>query len=114
MPDYANILGREVSFVIDRPLGSRHPRSPNILYELNYGFVPDVLGGDGEEQDIYLLGVEEPVAEGSAVVIAIIHRLNDAEDKWVVAAPGLRYSAEDIQQLTHFQEQFFQTEIYSL
>ena len=43
---------KSVHVVIDRPLGSRHPRHPHILYTCNYGYVPGVIAGDGAEQDV--------------------------------------------------------------
>ena len=49
---------RRVHVVIDRPLGSVHPQYKDTVYEVNYGYVPDILGGDGEAQDAYILGVE--------------------------------------------------------
>ncbi len=67
---------------IDRPLGTRHPKHPDIVYPVNYGYIPGIIGGDGEEQDVYILGVAEPLDTFTGELIAIIHRRNDAEDKW--------------------------------
>ena len=105
------MIGKTVTVTVDRPLGSRHPKHADILYTLNYGFVPDVLAPDGEEQDVYILGVEEPVRTFTGTVIAIIHRLNDIEDKWVVAPAGMTFSKEMIAKLTAFQEQYFDSVI---
>lgn len=44
-----SIIGREVRVVMDRPLGSTHPKHPDIQYPINYGFVPGIMGDDGEE-----------------------------------------------------------------
>ncbi|MBD5132531.1 MAG: inorganic pyrophosphatase [Clostridiales bacterium] len=104
-------LNKLVHVVIDRPLGSVHPNHDDIVYGINYGFVPDVLGGDGEAQDAYVLGVDEPLTEFDGTVIAIIHRLNDVEDKWVVAPDGCDFSNEEILAKTAFQEQYFEIEL---
>lgn len=104
-------IGRAVHVVVDRPLGSVHPNHSDIVYGVNYGFVPGVLGGDGEAQDAYILGVDAPVAEFDGVVVAVIHRLNDIEDKWVVAPRGLELSDEEIVEKTRFQERFFEIEL---
>ncbi|MCH5163117.1 MAG: inorganic pyrophosphatase [Clostridiales bacterium] len=104
-------LRRIVHVVIDRPLGSAHPEHSDIVYELNYGFVPDVMGGDGEAQDAYVLGVDEPISEFDGVVIAVIHRLDDNEDKWVVAPSGYQATDEEIIEKTMFQEKYFKTEL---
>jgi len=44
---------------------------------------------DGEEQDAYILGVEEPLNEFTGKIIAIIHRNDDIEEKWVGAPVGM-------------------------
>ena len=105
------MIGKPVKVIIDRPLGSYHPKHKDLYYPINYGYVPDVMGGDGEEQDAYILGVDTPIKEFSGTVIAIIHRLNDVEDKWVVAPDGMSFTKEEILQEVKFQEQFFKVEI---
>ena len=105
-------LGKEVEIKIDRPLGSTHPKHKNIVYSVNYGYIPDVIGGDGEELDVYLLGVNEAVSQYTATVIAVIHRLNDNEDKLVAAPKGITLTKEQIKEAVHFQEQYFQSEIF--
>lgn len=109
--DYADVLGRAVHCVMDRPLGSRHPRYPDMLYPVNYGCVPGVMAGDGAEQDVYVLGPTAPLETFDGVVIAVIHRFDDCEDKWVVAAPGARYTAEEIRAAVAFQEKYYRSEI---
>jgi inorganic pyrophosphatase len=39
--------------VIDRPKGSRHPRFPEMIYPLDYGFLEDTTGNDGAEADVW-------------------------------------------------------------
>lgn len=109
--DYADVLGRPVHCVMDRPLGSRHPRYPDMLYPVNYGCVPGVMAGDGAEQDVYVLGPTAPLETFDGVVIAVIHRFDDCEDKWVVAAPGARYTADEIRAAVAFQEKYYRSEI---
>ena len=46
-------LGQRVSVTIDRPLGCRHPRHPEILYPINYGFLPGTISGDGMPVDAF-------------------------------------------------------------
>ena len=99
-------LGRTVLIEMDRPIGERHPKHPEITYPINYGFIPGVLGGDGEELDVYLLGVDTPVQVYTARIIGIVHRTDDVEDKLVAAPEGMTYTAEAIAAAVHFQEQF--------
>lgn len=96
-----------ITAIIDRPLGTRHPRHPNILYTVNYGYVPGVIAGDGEEQDVYILGVEEPLQRFTGERIAIVRRRDDVEDKWILAPAGMTFTAEEIMAAVHFQEQYF-------
>ena len=106
-----NVIGQTVRVVVERPLGSTHPNHKNIVYPVNYGYIEGIIAPDGEEQDAYVLGVDEAVAEFTGRIIAVIHRLNDAEDKWVVAPEGKRFTASEIAEAVRFQEQYFQTEI---
>ena len=105
------ICGRAVRVIIDRPLGSVHPHHKNIVYEVNYGYVPGVLGGDGEEQDAYVLGIDEPLTEFDGVVIAIVERSDDNETKWIVAPVGTELCNEEIMKKIHFQEKYFSTRL---
>ena len=104
-------IGSQVTVTIDRPLGSAHPKYPDMVYPVNYGYVKGVMAADGEEQDAYLLGVDELVKEYTGILIAIIHRLDDVEDKWVVAPVGKNYTKEEILKQVAFQEKYFQIEI---
>ncbi len=103
-------LGRRVTVRVDRPLGSRHPQW-GFLYPVNYGYVPGVIAPDGEELDAYVLGVEEPLAEFSGRCTAIVHRLDDDDDKLVVVPDGVRLSDDDILAQTGFQERFFDSHV---
>ena len=82
-----------------------------IYYSVNYGYVEGIIAADGEEQDAYILGVNEPIKEFNGKVIAVIHRFNDIEEKWVVAPKGTSFTKDEIMKQVDFQEQFFKTEI---
>lgn len=112
IPDYSDILGKEVKGAVDRPLGSRHPRHPDMIYPVNYGYVSGVLGGDGAEQDVYILGEDKPLETFCGRVIAVYHRFNDNEDKWIVTQGSKNFSDEEILKAIEFQERFFDGELY--
>ena len=95
---------------MDRPLGSRHPKH-NFIYPVNYGYIPNTVSGGGEELDAYVLGEHMPLDTFEGVVIAIIHRTNDNDDKLVVVREGKNYTDEQIRALTEFQEQYFKSVI---
>ena len=105
------MIGSILKVIVDRPLGSVHPKHKDIFYPINYGYIPGVMAADGEEQDAYILGVNEPVSEFVGKVIAVIHRLDDMEDKWVVAPENASFTKKEIMAQVAFQEQYFQTEI---
>ena len=105
------MIGKIVKVTIDRPLGSYHPNHKDLYYPVNYGFVKSIIGGDGEEQDAYVLGVDQPLKQFTGKVIAIIHRLDDVEDKWVVAPPEMSFTKEQIYKQVEFQEKYFKIEI---
>ena len=52
------MIGEKVKVIIDRPLGTYHPKHKDIFYTVNYGYVEGVIASDGEEQDAYVLGVD--------------------------------------------------------
>ena len=110
MEKASNFIGQVVEVEMDRPLGTRHPKH-NFMYPVNYGYVPGTVSGDGEELDAYVLGVFEPLNNYIGKCIAVIHRINDDDDKLVVVPEGKNYTDEEIRVLTEFQERFFESEI---
>ena len=105
------MIGKKVTVTVDRPLGSFHPKHPDIYYSVNYGYIEGMIAPDGEEQDAYILGINHPVETFTGTVIAIIRRRDDVEDKWVVAPAGMSFTKEEILQEVKFQEQYFKIEI---
>jgi inorganic pyrophosphatase len=103
-----------VKAVIDRPLWTYHPKHKNIFYTLNYGYVEWVMWWDWEEQDVYIMWVDKPLETFEWDVIAIIHRNDDVEEKWVMAPEWMKFTEEEIRKQTAFQEQFFDSEIEML
>lgn len=111
MEDVFNVIGKMVKVKVDRPLGSYHPEHKDIYYPINYGYIEGIIAPDGEEQDAYILGVSKPVKEFIGKVIAVIHRVDDVEEKWVVAPENMFFTKEQIMEQVDFQEQYFKTEI---
>lgn len=105
------MIGKIVTVTVDRPLGSYHPKHKDIYYSINYGYVEGIMAADGEEQDAYILGVNEAVKEFTGKIIAIVHRNDDVEEKWVVAPEDMTFTKEQIWEQVYFQEQYFDSEI---
>ena len=105
------IAGDIVKVIVDRPLGSQHPQYKETYYPINYGFVEGIMAEDEEEQDAYILGVDVPVKEFVGEIIAIIHRDDDIEEKWVVVPLNKSYTKEEIKKQVEFQEKYLKSGI---
>ena len=106
-----DIIGQTVTVTVDRPLGSLHPEHKDMYYPVNYGYIKGITAPDGEEQDAYILGVNEPVDEFTGKIIAVIHRYDDVEEKWVIAPEDMSFTKEEIWKQVCFQEQYFKSEV---
>lgn len=104
-------LGRIVTVAVDRPLGSRHPKH-EMVYPVNYGFVPGTVSGDGEELDAYILGVAEPLETFTGRCVGVVRRTTEDDDKPVVAPAGMRFVESEIRNATFFQERYFTSVIH--
>ena len=107
-------LGKTVHIGIDRPIGYVHRKGDKTLtYPINYGYIPDVLGGDGEELDVFLLGVDHPVDSYTGKIIGIVYRADDVEDKLIMAPEGVSFTAEEMAAAVHFQEKYYDSTVVS-
>lgn len=106
-------LNKTVNVSIDKPLGCIYSKY-KTLFEVNYGFIPNTIAPDGKELDAYVLKVKEPLEKFTGKVIAIIHRLNDDDDKLIVVPENESITDEEIETAVNFQEQFFKHEIIRL
>lgn len=108
--DNTEYLNKTLEIKIDRPMGSKHHKH-GFIYPINYGYVPNTISGDGEELDAYILGVYEPLTIFTGKCIAIIHRINDNDDKLIIAPENKSFTDLEIKALTNFQEQYFESVI---
>mgnify|MGYP000891820274 FL=1 len=108
---YISVIGRTVTVIVDRPLGSYHPKHKDIYYPINYGYIEEIIAPDGEEQDVYILGVDKPVDRFTGRIIAVVHRNDDVEEKWVAAPENMTFSKEEIVKQIEFQEQYFDSQV---
>ncbi len=104
-------LNQIVEVVVERPMGSEHPKWKGFIYPINYGYIPGTLAPDGKELDAFILKVDQPLEKFVGRVVAIIHRLNDDDDKLIVIPDGETITDEEIDKLTYFQEKYFKHEI---
>ncbi|PLX21789.1 inorganic pyrophosphatase [Candidatus Parcubacteria bacterium] len=112
MADYATkLIGQKVTVMMDRKMGSVHPRFKEIYYCQNYGYVPETKAPDGDEIDAYVLGVFKPFHKYIGKAIAVVRREDDDDDKLIVVPDGVDYSDEQILALVEFQERFFKASV---
>lgn len=105
-------LGKTVTVTVDRPIGYVHRKGEKVLtYPINYGYIAGVLGGDGEELDVYVLGIDRPVAECEVRVIGIVFRADDEEDKLIAAPIGKRYSSAEAADAIRFAEKYYESRV---
>ena len=103
-------LNKILEVKIDRPIGTKY-KNYETIYPINYGYVPNTISGDGEELDCYVLGEYKPLKEYKGKCIAVIHRLNDDDDKLIIAPENKTFTNNEIKLLTDFQEKFYTSEI---
>ena len=101
-------LGKPVHVVVDRPIGFLHK---GLIYPVNYGYIPGVFAEDGEEQDVYILGIYEPLEAFDGYVIGAVVREDDCEDKLIAAPVGYRYHQGQIAEAVEFQERYFKGKV---
>ncbi len=104
-------LGSLIDIVIDRPVGYVHG---DIVYPVNYGYIPGTVGGDGEEIDVYVLGIDHPIDACRARVLGVIHRQDDVEEKLVAAPEGTVFCQSEILEQTWFVERFFRSSVTAM
>lgn len=81
--------------VIDRQKGAPHPRYPEIIYPLDYGYLENTTAGDGDGIDVWLGSFESKLLTGILCTFDMIKR--DAEIKLLIGC-----SNEDIQVIRNF------------
>ena len=105
-------LGKTVTIGIDRPIGYVHRKGEKtLIYPINYGYIPGVLGGDGEELDVFLLGVDRPVETYTGRIIGIVFRADDVEDKLIMAPEGMDFTVEEMTAAVYFQEKYYDSHV---
>jgi len=100
-----------LTVTIDRPIG--YIDDFENMYPINYGFISGVIGGDGEEQDVYVISKNamSPLKTFEGELIAIINRKDDVETKWVVSDIGEFYTESEIKEKVNFIEKYFDSSI---
>lgn len=104
-----DFLGKEVNVTIDRKIGDSHPQYPDMVYPINYGYIPNTKSGDGKELDVFIIDSKVPVETFKGKCIGIIQRINDEDDKLIVVDinNNKKYTEDEVLDIVNFQEKYF-------
>ncbi len=69
--------------VIDRPRGAAHPRHPDFIYPLDYGYLADTRASDGSGVDVWVGSLPEGRVTGLVCTVDLLKR--DLELKVLIA-----------------------------
>jgi len=72
-------LVAEAKLVIDRPAGSHHPRYPECIYPLDYGYLEGTMAPDGGGIDVWVGSLPERTVTAALTCVDLMKR--DAEVK---------------------------------
>lgn len=75
-------LVAQAEIVIDRPKGSAHPRYPDMIYPLDYGYLADTSSMDGDGIDVWL--GSDPEKKIDAIVCTVDLLKKDSEIKLLI------------------------------
>ena len=74
-------LVRGSEIVIDRPKGSAHPRFPDFIYKVDYGYLKDTTSMDGAGIDVWVGSGEKKV---DAIMCIVDLTKRDSEIKILI------------------------------
>lgn len=72
----------ESEIIIDRPKGTAHPRYPQMIYPLDYGYLKNSASMDGEGIDVWLGTQKEKTVD--AIVCTVDLAKRDSEIKILI------------------------------
>lgn len=107
--NYLGLINNNIEVIIDRPIG--YINEFGTVYTVNYGYIPNVIGGDNEEQDAYIIdsSLNVPLSNYIGKLIAIVYRKDDNETKWIIS--NERLSETEIYERISFIEKYFDSEV---
>ena len=86
------------AIAIDRPKGSRHPRFPEYVYPLDYGYLEGTSSMDGEGIDLWL--GSDPAKKLTTILCTVDLIKRDSEIKLLLGC-----TEEEIQTVLEFHNQ---------
>jgi len=108
---YLKFVNKLVDVIIDRPLGSKHPKY-GWIYPINYGYIPNTKAEDNLEIDVYIIDCKKSLEKAKVKIIGVVYRKDDLESKLIgVTDTTKKYTPTEIYKKIEFQEQFFNSKI---
>ncbi|MBD5481643.1 MAG: inorganic pyrophosphatase [Lachnospiraceae bacterium] len=101
--DFWNALDELVNnteIIIDRPKGTSHPKYPDFIYRLDYGYLKDTSSMDGSGIDVWV-GSSEKKADAVMCIVDLMKK--DSEIKILI---GCTEAEKSIVYETHNETQF--------
>lgn len=91
-------LVKNSEIVIDRPKGNRHPKFPDFIYKVDYGYLKDTTSMDGGGIDVWV-GTDEKKIDAIMVIVDLMKK--DSEIKILI---GCTEEEKQIIYKTHNEE----------
>ena len=82
--DFWNALDKLVNnseIIIDRPKGTAHPKYPDFIYDLDYGYLNNTSSMDGSGIDVWVGSAEKKI---NAVICTVDLMKRDSEIKILI------------------------------
>lgn len=92
------VLNSEI--VIDRPKGTAHPKYPNFIYRLDYGYLKNTSSMDGDGIDVWVGSGEQKI---DAIMCIVDLMKRDSEIKILI---GCNEEEKNIVYETHNETQY--------
>jgi inorganic pyrophosphatase len=90
-------LAAKNKIILDRPRGAVHPRYPDLIYPLDYGYFENTTAGDGDGIYVWVGTAKDKTLTG---ILCTFDRLKrDAEIKLLIGC-----TLEDLQTIQHFND----------
>jgi len=93
-----NQLAIDNPITIDRPTGSSHPRYPEAIYPLDYGYLENTKAGDGSRIDVWIGSLKEKLLTGILCIFDTLKR--DMEIKLLMGC-----TREDVEVIQNFHRE---------
>jgi len=97
-------LIKSSEIVIDRPKGTRHPRYPDLIFPLDYGYLKGTTGGDGDGIDVWRGAAGH--RKLTAIACTVDMKKKDAEIKLIIGCTD-----EEISIIEKFLNGFYMSAI---